>query len=174
VPGIQGNFAHCALYQNHMYRPGPGVPDWTGRIGNRLGQYCAAGVPWKETYPMREKRLFIEAVLAKHYSMSELCRQFGISRKTGYKWWRRFQEAGLPGLAELDRVAYRHPHATSEQVVKLVISARRAHPIMGYRFQVAVASARCRCGGLSWAFGRSELRGASQPKTVVTNGCTER
>jgi transposase InsO family protein len=85
------------------------------------------------TYPMREKRLFIEAVLAKHYSMSELCRQFGISRKTGYKWWRRFQEAGLPGLAELDRVAYRHPHATSEQVVKLVISARRAHPSWGPR-----------------------------------------
>ena len=42
-------------------------------------------VPWKETCAVRERRKFVEAMLEGQGSMSELCRAFGISRKTAYK-----------------------------------------------------------------------------------------
>lgn len=92
-----------------------------------------ARVPWKGTCHMDEKRRFIEARLEGKYSMTELCSAFGISRKTGYKWWNRFQERGHHGLTERSHEAHTHPNATSELVVKLVIAARRAHPTWGPR-----------------------------------------
>ena len=42
-------------------------------------------MPWKETCPMEERMKFVVYYLEQEYSMSALCRGFGISRKTGYK-----------------------------------------------------------------------------------------
>ncbi|MBW1906782.1 MAG: helix-turn-helix domain-containing protein, partial [Deltaproteobacteria bacterium] len=48
---------------------------------------------------MEERRRFAAAKIAGEYdSFAELCRAFGISRKTGYKWWARFEEGGLEAL----------------------------------------------------------------------------
>jgi putative transposase len=44
---------------------------------------------WKETDPMTERLQFIAAYLSQVYSMTELCKCFGIRRNTGYKWVRR-------------------------------------------------------------------------------------
>lgn len=94
-------------------------------------------MPWIETCAMEERKLFIRAVLAGQHEMAELCRVFGISRKTGYKWWARFQEQGQPGLSEVSRAPAHHPNAVSDEVVRAVIEARRAHPRWGARKLVA-------------------------------------
>lgn len=49
---------------------------------------------WKETCTVSERKAFIEAWLSRGFSTSELCKRFGISRKTGYKWISRFKGDG--------------------------------------------------------------------------------
>lgn len=55
-------------------------------------------MPWKTSGAEKERRRFVQARLAGQATMSELCRQFGISRQCGHKWWRRFQAEGRKGL----------------------------------------------------------------------------
>lgn len=57
-------------------------------------------MPWLETFPMHERYRFILAHEAAYESMAELCRQFGIARKTGYHWLSRFAEEGLAFRAQ--------------------------------------------------------------------------
>src|SRR5687768_16215425 len=54
-------------------------------------------MPWRVTDPMLEKTRFVLAVEAEEGSFAELCAGFGIARETGYRWWRRYQEAVLAG-----------------------------------------------------------------------------
>lgn len=57
-------------------------------------------MPWKETCAMDERKEFILAALGREASVSELCRRWGISRKTGYKWLERYEEIGSSGLSD--------------------------------------------------------------------------
>jgi len=70
-------------------------------------------------------------------TMSELCRQFGVSRKTGYKLVRRFEEGGVEGLKDRSRAPWSHPNATPSEVEALVVQARLEHPRWGPRKLVA-------------------------------------
>jgi transposase InsO family protein len=63
--------------------------------------------------------------------MAELCREFGISRKTGYKFADRFERLGIVGLLDQRRVPDRIPHRTSADVVKQVVALRKEHPTWG-------------------------------------------
>lgn len=66
--------------------------------------------------------------------MAALCRAFGISRQTGYKWLRRFAEVGeLAKLTEKSRRPHSHPRTTPRNVQRAVIVARRNHPHWGPR-----------------------------------------
>ena len=67
--------------------------------------------------------------------MSALCRAFGVSRQTGYKWLRRYLAAGrsAEALEDLSRRPKQSPKATPERVVALVLEARRMHPRWGAR-----------------------------------------
>lgn len=82
---------------------------------------------------MNERVAFIVESLRGELSMSELCRKYEISRKTGYKWVERFREGGNPNLANQSRVCLTHPNATAEEVVVLVVDARKRHPTWGPR-----------------------------------------
>jgi transposase InsO family protein len=62
-----------------------------------------------------------------------LCRQFGISRKTGYKWLKRYQEEGLGGLADQSRRPQHSPNQTLPEVEQVIMEARQAHPAWGSR-----------------------------------------
>jgi len=64
-------------------------------------------MPWQETGAMTERLRFIVAVQAGEASVAALCRQFGISRKTGYKWLSRYREAGGPSLTDRSRAPHR-------------------------------------------------------------------
>jgi transposase InsO family protein len=90
-------------------------------------------MPWKDTRPVDQRLKFIEARLSGEHSMVTLCRMFGISTKTGYKWWHRFEQEGMPGLLDRSRASHSHPNATAEDMVTLVIGARRRHPTWGPR-----------------------------------------
>ena len=83
-------------------------------------------MPWKETHPVEERIRFIEARLSGERTMAELCREFGISRKTGFKWWARFQEGGLAALKDRSRAAHTHPNQTDDVMVRMVIGIAQA------------------------------------------------
>jgi transposase InsO family protein len=63
----------------------------------------------------------------------ELCREYGISTKTGYKWKQRFLERGLGGLQEESRKPHAHPSELPEEVVCEIVRLKTAHPHWGPR-----------------------------------------
>jgi putative transposase len=65
--------------------------------------------------------------------MVDLCRECGISRKTGYKLWRRFQKEGPRGLFDRSRAPERVPNRTSDEVRALLLEVRKDHPTWGPR-----------------------------------------
>ncbi len=66
-----------------------------------------------------------------YVSMSEVCRQFGISRKTGYKWLGRYKSEGLSGLLNRSCRPHTMPLAVSGDVVVALVRLRQAHPYWG-------------------------------------------
>lgn len=88
-------------------------------------------MPWKATCPMQERMKFVVYYLEDEYSMSALCREFNISRKTGYKIMRRYFEYGIDGLRDQSRARHHHPNAVSESIIEAIVSARVSHPSWG-------------------------------------------
>lgn len=70
-------------------------------------------MPWKEIVPVEQRLRFVIMIRHDFKNFSEACRYFGISRKTGYKWWERFEREGLAGLEERSRRPRRSPNAIS-------------------------------------------------------------
>ncbi len=66
-------------------------------------------MPWKECQPMDEKLRFVARILDGE-KMAALCREFGISRKTGYQLFNRYQDEGIRGLEDSARSPYRPPN----------------------------------------------------------------
>jgi transposase InsO family protein len=64
-------------------------------------------------------------------TFAEICRQFGVSRKTGYKWQERYEEEGWEGLRDQSRAAHHHPNEVRKEVERAVVKARGAHPTWG-------------------------------------------
>ena len=89
-------------------------------------------MPWKETRIMDQKTEFaLKALNAANFR--ELCREYQISPKTGYKWKTRFVAKGLNGLAEMSRKPKGHPHELAETVVCEIVRLKLAHPHWGPR-----------------------------------------
>ncbi len=87
-------------------------------------------MPWKETCPTNERMQLI-ARLRQGERMTDLCAEFGISRKTGYKLKARFEEYGPEALYDQTRSPKRIPHRTSRVVRELLVQTRKAHPTWG-------------------------------------------
>lgn len=94
-------------------------------------------MPWKEICPMEERTQFIVDCLRSELTMSELCRKYEISRKTGYKWWGRFEADGRANLVDRSRAPAWHPNATPDALVAILVEARKQHPTWGPRKLVA-------------------------------------
>lgn len=87
-------------------------------------------MPWKVSRSMDAKMEFISR-LNRGERMSDLCREFGIARKTGHKLKNRYAAAGISGLEETSRAPSHIPHRTPPEIAELVIKERRAHPSWG-------------------------------------------
>ena len=75
-------------------------------------------MPWRECSVMGERLRFV-ARLLEGEGMSEVCRDFGISRKTGYKIFNRYQEEGLDALADRSRRPVRYANQLPDQMERL-------------------------------------------------------
>jgi transposase InsO family protein len=83
-------------------------------------------MPWLKTDPMEQKIAFIRQVLeAKSGEFAGLCRQFKISRKTGYKWRQRYKEGGnLGALQERSRRPHRSPRRIGAKLEERILELR--------------------------------------------------
>lgn len=88
-------------------------------------------MPWKETCAMDQKLKFVAASRSKEYSHAQLCRRFGISRKTGYKWLERYAAEGVRGLETRSRAPHHHPNALSEAVVAQLLALKHRYGLWG-------------------------------------------
>ena len=88
-------------------------------------------MPWQETRVMDERMAFIVDWQREEYGMAELCRRYGVSRKTGYKLRDRFMAEGMAGLGDRSRAPHHHPNAVPALVEEAVLAVRWAHPSWG-------------------------------------------
>lgn len=87
-------------------------------------------MPWKECKRMDERVRFI-ARLLEGEKMAPLCREFGISRVTGYKLFNRYKACGLDALNDRSRRPYRHANQLPYQVERTILGIKKAHPSWG-------------------------------------------
>jgi transposase InsO family protein len=90
-------------------------------------------MPWKETCVVTERMRFVVRWSEEEGNFAELCREFAISRRTGYKWLERYEREGVRGLENHASVARSCPHRTALGVEDRLVLARKEHPSWGPR-----------------------------------------
>ena len=86
---------------------------------------------WKEKTKAMLRTEFIQRALRNEESFSALCREYGISRPTGYKWLKRYMNG--EGLEDQDRTPFHCPRKTPERVEAIVLEIREKYPAIGAR-----------------------------------------
>jgi putative transposase len=81
-------------------------------------------MPWKITEPMDQKIQLIAEWQKELYSITDLSKRYGVSRKTVHKWCSRYKRQGIDGLKDLNRAPKRTPNKTAESIVKLLINEK--------------------------------------------------
>ncbi len=87
-------------------------------------------MPWNESNHMDERIKFVARLLDGE-NMSRMCREFGISRKTGYKIFNRYKDFGLVGLQDQSRRPHRYANKLPFQVEKAIIQIKQDRPTWG-------------------------------------------
>lgn len=90
-------------------------------------------MPWKEVSSMQQRHEFIQLAVQKSANISQLCQRYGISRKTAYKWLKRYETEGKAGLHNQSRRPDHSPPQTDGETEKLIVDLRRQHPVWGGR-----------------------------------------
>jgi putative transposase len=80
-----------------------------------------------ETNVLDERVRFVADYESAHWSMTELCERYGVTRPTGYKWLARHQAGGRAGLAERSHAPHHCPHRTSDLTEALIVEVRQAY-----------------------------------------------
>jgi putative transposase len=80
---------------------------------------------------MELRMRLVNALVAEEDSMTALCEEYGVSRKTGYKWLTRFRAQGPVGLAERSRAPHVVPWAVSQAQTEAITAMGRQHPNWG-------------------------------------------
>lgn len=97
-------------------------------------------MPWQETDVVDQRTEFVLRVLRGAERFGDICREYGISRKTGYKWKERFVAEGLAGLTDESRRPKTSPTELSETMVCQIVKLKHSHPGWGPRKLRAVLS----------------------------------
>jgi transposase InsO family protein len=90
-------------------------------------------LPWQEQSQMTLRHEFVALAGAEGANIRALCRRFGISPTTGYKWLARYRADGVGGLADQSRRPHTSPSQTDPAVEAAVVALRDAHPAWGAR-----------------------------------------
>ena len=90
-------------------------------------------MPWQERNRMESRRLFIERIKTEETPFGEACQEFGVSRKTGYKWWKRYRQEGREGLADQSRRPHHIRYEISSEMEEKLVKLRQSHPTWGAR-----------------------------------------
>ena len=88
-------------------------------------------MPWKTSETMDLRCKFVLLAKEEGSNFSELCRSFGISRRTGYKWLGRYETGGMSALSDQSRRPHNNPNATSVEVVIEIVRLRTLKPTWG-------------------------------------------
>src|SRR6516225_5728980 len=89
-------------------------------------------MPWKASSVMEERLRFVARLLDGE-TMTDVCRDFGISRKTGYKIFDRYKEHGLEALTDRSRRPVRYANQLPQQVESLIVRLKAEKPYWGAR-----------------------------------------
>jgi len=89
-------------------------------------------MPWKECSVMDERLRFVGKLLDGE-AMTEVCREFGISRKTGYKIFTRYRESGFEALTDRSRRPVRYANQLPPQIERVIVTLKREKPHGGAR-----------------------------------------
>ena len=81
-------------------------------------------MPWSVKAVSELRLAFVHELVTLHEAMAVACRKYGISRKTGYKWLRRYQVAPEAGVSEQSRRPKHSPGRTAEEVEQAVLAVR--------------------------------------------------
>ena len=95
-------------------------------------------MPWRERSPVDLRVQFIGEYQAELWSMTELAEQYGISRKTAYKWVTRYERGGAAALLDQSRRPWTQPSATDPRLIAALLAVRRRHPRWGAKKLLAV------------------------------------
>ncbi len=103
-----------------------------------LSSSCSWGhgpksMSWNTKDVVTLRHEFVRLVQQGGVSLSELCRRFGISRKTGYKWCARFKTEGAAALQDRARRPTRCQHQTPGEIEQTIVRLRQEHPTWGPR-----------------------------------------
>lgn len=90
-------------------------------------------MPWNEVSAMSLRREFVMLASVEGANVSTLCRRFGVSRKTGYKWLARARREEAPVLADCSRRPGHSPARTAPVVEAIILRLRAQHPAWGAR-----------------------------------------
>jgi transposase InsO family protein len=90
-------------------------------------------MPWKETAVVNLRSEFVLEAFGGKVPFEELCRKYGISRKTGYKWKERFLADGMDGLQDQSRRPHSSPSQAVEDVACEIVRLKLAHRSWGPR-----------------------------------------
>jgi len=82
---------------------------------------------WKEQNVVDQRKEFVTRAFEKKKPFVELCREFGIPPKTGYKWKNRVEQFGWSGLEDASRRPKSHPNKLSEDVICEAIQLKNNH-----------------------------------------------
>ena len=110
-------------------------------------------MPWKDRTIVSIREEFVLKALEPRTNLAALCREFGVSRKTGYKWVERYKSGGVLALRDLSRRPRTSPLGVSPEVVVDLVAIRIAHPRWGAR-------------KLIWALERSGAKSIPAERTV--------
>ena len=95
-------------------------------------------MPWRERSPVDLRVQFIGEYQTELWSMTELAEQYGISRKTAYKWVTRYERGGAAALLDQSRRPWTQPSATDPRLIAALLAVRRRHPRWGAKKLLAV------------------------------------
>jgi transposase-like protein len=90
-------------------------------------------MPWQEVTRVSAREEFVQLAMQVGSNRRELCRRFGISPQTGYKWLARYTLEGLNGLCERSRRPRHSPARTVDEVAEHVIELRREGIVLAKR-----------------------------------------